>query len=104
VANREAGEGQQFVGCVTEHRLELGELAAKHPSDDIELLVDMGGVGLGEDGPDRGGDYLRRALGHPGENVPEEVKLAALNGRAGHDRLDGLAQAQVGIGDDQLNP
>jgi hypothetical protein len=28
----------------------------------------------------------------------------ALKGGAGHDRADGLAQAQVGVGDDQLHP
>jgi hypothetical protein len=63
----------------------------------------MGGVGLGEDGPDRGGDHLRRPLGHPGQHVAQEVDPAALDGRPGHDRVDGLAQPQVGVGDDQLH-
>jgi hypothetical protein len=31
------------------------------------------------------------------------VDAAALDRRAGHHRLDGLAQPEVGIGDDQLH-
>jgi hypothetical protein len=53
---------------------------------------------------DGGGDHLGRALGHPGQDVAEEVDPAALDGRTGHGGLDGLAQAQVGVGDDQLHP
>ena len=33
---------------------------------------------------------------------PENVDPAALHGHAGHGGLDGLAQAEVGVGDDQL--
>ena len=36
--------------------------------------------------------------------LPASVDPAALDGRAGHDRLDGLAQAQVSVGDDELHP
>jgi hypothetical protein len=32
------------------------------------------------------------------------VDSAALDGGAGHDRADGLAQPEVGVGDDQLHP
>jgi hypothetical protein len=32
------------------------------------------------------------------------VDPAALNGRAGHGGLDGLAEAEMGVGDDQLHP
>jgi hypothetical protein len=32
------------------------------------------------------------------------VDPAALHGRAGHHRLDGLAEAEVGVGDHQLHP
>jgi hypothetical protein len=39
-----------------------------------------------------------------GQHVAEEVDPAALDGSARHDRVDGLAQAQVGVGDDQLHP
>jgi hypothetical protein len=67
----------------------------------VELVVDMGRIGLGEDGPDGRGDHLGRALGHLGKHVSEEVDAAALEGRAGHDRADGLAQTEVGIGDHQ---
>ena len=64
----------------------------------------MLGVVLGEDGADGRGDHLRGALGDLGQDIAEEVDPAALDGRAGHDRLDGLAQAQVGVGDDELHP
>jgi hypothetical protein len=50
------------------------------------------------------GGHLGRALGHPGEDVSEDVDPAALEGRAGHDRGHGLAQAQLDAGDDQLHP
>jgi hypothetical protein len=36
--------------------------------------------------------------------LPASVDPAALDGRSGHGGLDGLAQAQVGVGDDQLHP
>ena len=58
------GEGQQVLGRITRHRLELRELPSQHPGDDIHLFVDVGGVGLGEYGADGG---------------------------TGHDRADGLA-------------
>ena len=32
------------------------ELAAEHAGDDVELLVDVPGVGLDEDGADGGGE------------------------------------------------
>jgi hypothetical protein len=39
---------------LSQHPLELGELAAQHPGDHVELVVDVGGVGLGEDRSDGG--------------------------------------------------
>jgi hypothetical protein len=74
VAGREGGEGQQLRSSVAEHDLEFGELTAQHPGDHVQLFVDMGGIGLGEDGADGGGDHLGRALGDLGEHVAEEVK------------------------------
>jgi hypothetical protein len=58
VRHREAGEGQQLLGAVTQHGLELGELAAQHPRDHVQLLMDVGGIGLGEDRADGRGDHL----------------------------------------------
>jgi hypothetical protein len=69
VTDRKGGEGQQLVRRVAEHDLELGELAPQHPGDDIKLVVDVSGVGLGEDGADGGRDHLGRALGDLGEHV-----------------------------------
>ena len=103
MADRKRGEGQQILGAVAQHALELGELSAQHPRDDLELVLDVGGVGLGEDGADGRGDHFRRALGHAGQHVAEEDP-AALDRRAGHDRGDGLAETEVGVGDDQLHP
>jgi hypothetical protein len=96
VADRKRGEGQQILGAVAQHALELGELSAQHPRDDLELVLDVGGVGLGEDGADGRGDHFRRALGHAGQHVAEEDP-AALDRRAGH-------ETEVGVGDDQLHP
>ena len=58
MADREAGEGGDVIGGVAEHRLDLGELAAEHRGDDLELVTDVDGTGLGEDGADRGRDHL----------------------------------------------
>jgi hypothetical protein len=59
MGDRECGEGEQVLGAVAQHPLELGELAAQHSSDHVELVVDVGGVGLGEDGADGGRHHLR---------------------------------------------
>jgi hypothetical protein len=63
VADGEGGEGQQIVLGVAQHRLHLRELAAEHAGDDVELGVHVFGVGLGEDGADRGGDHLGAPFG-----------------------------------------
>ena len=49
--------------CVAEHLLDIAQLLAEHRGDDLELLVDVLGVGLGEDGADRCGDHLGVAIG-----------------------------------------
>src|SRR4029450_4800659 len=63
VRGGEGSEGGDVVAGVAQHRLDLGELAAEHAGDDLELGADAGLVGLGEDGADRGGDHLLTALG-----------------------------------------
>jgi hypothetical protein len=68
VRDREPGEREQVVVGVAEHRLDLGELFAEHRGDDLELLMDVLGVGLGEDRADRCGDHLLVALGHDREH------------------------------------
>jgi hypothetical protein len=74
-ATGEGGEGQQVLGGVAEHRLDLRELAAEHAGDDVELGVHVLGVGLGEDRADRRGDHLGVAFRHAGEHVAHEVGL-----------------------------
>ena len=64
----------------------------------------MLGVGLGEDGADRGRGHLGVALGHHRQHVAHEVHPAALPGGADQHRGDGGLQPGVGIGDDQLGP
>ena len=43
---REPGESQQVVLCFAEHRLDLGQLPADHPGDDVELLFHVFGIRL----------------------------------------------------------
>jgi hypothetical protein len=59
---RGTGEGQEVVFGVSKHGFDLGELAAEYAGDDVELEVYVLGVGLGEDGAERGDD-------HPGSHV-----------------------------------
>ena len=87
-----------------QHLLDLGQLLAEHRGDHLELLVDVLGVGLGEDRADRRGDHLRVALGHHGEDVAHEVHPAPLPGGPEQHRADRGLQAGVGVGDDQLDP
>jgi hypothetical protein len=78
VTGREAGEGEEVFGAIAEHDLELGELPTQHPGDDIELVVNVGGIRLGEDGADGGRHHLGRALGDLGEQGAQEVDPTAL--------------------------
>ena len=64
----------------------------------------MGGVGLSEDRPDRGGDHLRAGLGHPGQDVSHEMDPAALPARPDEHRGDGGLEPEMMIGDDQGDP
>jgi hypothetical protein len=73
VQHREGGEGEQVVLGFAEHGLDLGQLLAQHRGDDLELLVHVLGVGLGEDGADRGGGHLLVALGDHRQHVAHEV-------------------------------
>ena len=82
----------------------LGNCRPSMRGDDVELLADVLGVGLGEDRADRGGDHLGRALGDRGQDVAQEVDPAPLPGRADHHRADRGLQPGVGVGDHQLRP
>jgi hypothetical protein len=78
VQDREIGEGGDVVGGRAQHGFDLGQLAAEHVRDGVELLTDMLGAGLGENGADRCGDHLGRSLGHLGEHVAQEMDSASL--------------------------
>jgi len=73
MGDREGGEGEQVFGGFAQHGLHFRQLPAEHAGDDVELLAHLGGVGLGEDGADRGGDHLGVALGHLGQHVAQEM-------------------------------
>lgn len=100
--HREIGEGGDVFGCLAQHGFDLGQLAAEHARDGVELLADVLGVGLGEDSADRRGDHLGRPFGDLGEHIAQEMHPASLPGGADQDGLDRAAQSGVGIGDDQL--
>jgi hypothetical protein len=104
VRDREIGECGDIVGGLAQHGFDLRQLPAEHVRDGVELLANMLGVGLGEDGADRRRHHLRRALGHLGQHVTQEMHPAALPGRADQDGLDRAAQPGVGVGDHQLHP
>jgi hypothetical protein len=93
---RETRESQQVVHRVAEHRLNLGQLPAEHPGDDVKLLLDVLGVGLREDGSDGGGDHLGVALRHDRENVAHEMHAATLPCGADQDRCASLHDQPVG--------
>ena len=63
-----------MVGSARLHGGDLGELGLKHGDDLVELVDDLSGGGLGEDGADRRRHHLRRTSGHPSQDVSEEVK------------------------------
>jgi hypothetical protein len=63
-------------------------LAAEHAGDDVELLVDVPGVGLGEDGADGGGDHLGVPLRDLSEDVTQEVGLGGRASPGGNDGGD----------------
>jgi hypothetical protein len=96
----EGGEGEKVVTGVAHHLLDLGQLPAQHRHNGLELLDYVGGVGLGEDGADRGGHHLGVAAGHLGEHIAQEMHPAPLPARPEHHCPDGLLEAGVGVGDD----
>lgn len=105
VRDREPGEGEQVGVGVAEHLLDLGQLLAQHRGDDLELLGDVLGIGLGEDRADRGGDHLLVALAHDREDVAHEVDPTPLPGCAeeqhgGVLRNSGLARLRAARNDD----
>jgi hypothetical protein len=66
--------GQVFLG-LQQDLLDLGELAAEHVGDGVELGADRVRGGLGEDGADRGRVPLCRAFRDHGEDVAGVAKL-----------------------------
>jgi hypothetical protein len=97
VRDREAGERQRLLSAVAQHGLELGELAPQHPGDRVQLLVDMGGVGLVEDGPQQRQDPRLGVLGDLGGQVAGVVSAAALPRRARQRRPDRFHEARVRV-------
>ncbi len=93
MGHREVGEGGDVGGGLAQHGFDLGELAAEHAGDGVELFAHVLGVWLGEDGADRGGDHLCGALGHLGEHVAQEVHSTPLPGGPDQHGVNGTAQS-----------
>ncbi len=99
-----AGEVQvreHVLGRVLQELRGLREALVKHPGHVVELIHGGGVVGLDEDGAHDRGHRILGLLGNGRERVPHEVRPTSLPGRACKDLGDRLAQALVGIGDDQ---
>jgi hypothetical protein len=103
VPGREVGEGEEVLGGGAQHLFHGGELPAEH-GEDLPLVADHVGLGLGEDGADRGGDHLRRTLGTRARTLRTKRTRQRWIAAPGEDGLRGAAQAGVGVGDDQLHP
>ncbi|MDT5348893.1 MAG: hypothetical protein QOH91_2180 [Mycobacterium sp.] len=56
--HREIGEGGDVGGRVAQHGFDLGQLAAEHAGDGVELSTHMLSIRLGENGADGRGDHL----------------------------------------------
>ena len=59
----EIGACGDVVGGIAQHGFDLGQLAAEHAGDGVELFAHVFCVGLGEDGADGRGDHLGDPLG-----------------------------------------
>lgn len=82
----------------------FGQPASEHAGDGVELLADVLSVGLSEEGADRGGDYLRGALGQLGEHVAGDKDAASLP-RCPSSRMPRSRRAdRCGRRDHQLHP
>ena len=89
------------ASALDEHVGGVGEAFGELLDDPGVLGLDLLGVGLVEDGADEGGHHGLGGLGHLGQHVAHEVGPAALPGRSGQHRGDGVDEAPVGVGDDQ---
>jgi hypothetical protein len=79
------------------------ELGLERLDDAGELGSDLVGVGLVEDGAQQGQHPRLGALGHLGRQVASVVGAAPLPACAGQGRADGLEEAGVALGGDQLD-
>ena len=100
---REPAEREDIGARVVQHFGDLRVRAFKHPGDLVELGLDVLCVGLGEDGADDGGDHVLTCARDDGEHISHEMDSAALPGSTLKDGADGLLEAGVGVGDDELD-
>ena len=70
----------------------------------LDRFTDCVGDGLGEDGADRRGNYLRLALARAREHVAHKRHPAALPGRTSKHRVVGVGQPAVGVDDPPARP
>ena len=100
---RESAECKDVGAGIMEHRGDFGMGALQHPGDFVELGLDVLRVGLGEDGADDGGDHVLTGTRDDGENISNEMDPTALPRSALEHRANGLLQAGVSVGDDELD-
>ncbi len=81
----------------------FGELGLQCVQDVCHLGLHRVGVGLFEDSPQQGGHPGLGGFGDLAEQVAGVVGAAALPGCAGQDGANGVDQAGVGVGDDELD-
>lgn len=78
MAGREPGEREQVFAGGVHHRLDLGVGAAEHRGDGLELLGDVAGVGLGEDGGDGVIATARHFLGYGATEAGQNMAVTQL--------------------------
>lgn len=96
-------EGEDVTAGIDEHGGGVGESAVELFNDAGVLGPHLLGVGLLEDGAHEGGHHRLRALGHPGEQAPHEVRPTSLPSCTRQHGGNRLAQPLVAVGDDELH-
>lgn len=75
----------------------------EEPADALHGLVGGGGIGLGEDRAQSGGDHLLSQLGHGGQGVAHEVDSTALPTGADQELGHRLLEPEVGVRGDLVS-
>lgn len=79
-------------------------MAIKKIGDFVPAIADLGGVGEGEDRPERSGDHLLMSLRDLRKQVPGVVNPASLPRRSLEASPDRCLQSFVGVGYHETDP